>query len=252
VWLKAVPPFFAHEGAVLEWLQDTNSVPTVVARDGHRLLMAELPGVDGYEAGFGEYCRIIDVLIEMQVHLTSSLARLRAVVPDWGSTTLYEQIGRVVAERAPNRNGLRRMLDTWDQRMAELDECGLPEVLFHGDAHPGNARIGVDPPVIFDWGDSGIGHALLDLPVVENWRGADPEESARLRRHWLGAWQNAVPGADAGRAWRLLRPVAMARAAVVYQRFLENIEPSERIYHHLDVDPYLAAADELLLAGRVA
>ena len=106
--------------------------------------------------------------------------------------------------------------------------------------------------MIFDWGDSGIGHPLLDVSVVENWRGEDPGESIRLRQHWLDAWQNAVPGADASRAWRLLRPVAMARAAVVYQRFLENIEPSERIYHHLDVDPYLAAADELLLAGRVA
>src|SRR5262249_31625342 len=158
VWLKAVPPFFAHEGAVLERLQVTNTVPTLLARDGHRLLMAELPGVDGYEAGFGTYCRMIDVLIQIQLHLRSSLAELQAVVPDWGHTTLYEQTGRIVAERAPLRNGLRQLLDSWDQRIAELDECGLPAVLFHGDAHPGNARIGVDPPVIFDWGDSGIGH----------------------------------------------------------------------------------------------
>lgn len=85
------------------------------------------------------------------------------------------------------------------QRMAELNECGLPEVLFHGDVHPGNARIGFDPPVTFDWGDSGIGHPLLDVSVVENWRGADRAEVARLRRHWLGAWQNAVPGAGRNR-----------------------------------------------------
>jgi hypothetical protein len=249
VWLKAVPPFFAHEGAVLELLQVTNTVPTLVARDGHRLLLAELPGVDGFGAGFEAYCGVIDVLIEMQLDLRSSLAQLRAVVPDWGTATLYEQIGRVVAARAPHRNGLRRLFDTWDTRVAELDQCGLPEVLFHGDAHPGNARIGVDPPVIFDWGDSGIGHPLLDVSVVENPRGADPAEAARLRRHWLSAWQNAVPGADTGRAWRLLRPVAVARSAVVYQRFLDNIEPSERVYHHLDVDPYLVAADELLVAS---
>jgi hypothetical protein len=64
---------------------------------------------------------------------------------------------------------------------------------------------------------------------------------------WLAAHPLRMPWAR-----RLLRPVAVARAAVVFQRFLENIEPSERIYHYLDVDPYLAAADELLLAGRVA
>jgi aminoglycoside phosphotransferase (APT) family kinase protein len=102
--------------------------------------------------------------------------------------------------------------------------------------------------VIYDWGDSGIGHPLLDVAVAEDWRGADQAEAARLRRHWLGAWQDAVPGADVGRAWRLLRPVAVARRAVVYQRFLDSIEPSERVYHHLDVDPYLTAADEVLLA----
>jgi hypothetical protein len=249
VWLKAVPPFFAHEGAVLELLQVTNAVPTVLARDGHRLLMDELPGTDGYEAGFDVYCRIIDVLIEMQLRLSSSLPRLRAVVPDWGPDTLYERLERVVIGRIPHRNGLRRLLDTWGQRMAELDDCGLPEVLFHGDAHPGNARIGIDPPVIFDWGDSGIGHPLLDVSVLEQCRGADPAEAARLCQHWLGAWQEVVPGADPDRAWHLLRPVAVARVALVFQRFLENIEPSERVYHHLDVDPYLAAADQLLLAG---
>jgi hypothetical protein len=47
VWLKAVPPFLAHEGAVLELLQVTNTVPPMLAHGGHRLLMAELPGVDG-------------------------------------------------------------------------------------------------------------------------------------------------------------------------------------------------------------
>jgi hypothetical protein len=40
--------------------------------------------------------------------------------------------------------------------------------------------------------------------------------------------------------------VAVARAA---KRFLDNIEPSERVYHCLDVDPFLAAVDGLLLAG---
>ncbi len=43
-----------------------------------------------------------------------------------------------------------------------------------------------------------------------------------------------VPGSDPDRASRLLAPVAAAGHAVIYQRFLESIEPSERRYHQAD------------------
>ena len=41
-------------------------------------------------------------------------------------------------------------------------------------------------------------------------------------------------------------PLAALGAAVVYQGFLDAIEPSERIYHEGDVAPWLE------LAGRLA
>ena len=43
-----------------------------------------------------------------------------------------------------------------------------------------------------------------------------------------------VPGADPRRAAELLAPVAAARQAVLYQGFLDRIEPSEHPYHRAD------------------
>jgi hypothetical protein len=49
VWLKCLPPFCAHEPAVLGLLSDQR-VPRVLASEGHRVLLADLPGEDGYLA----------------------------------------------------------------------------------------------------------------------------------------------------------------------------------------------------------
>ena len=243
VWLKCVPPFFTHEAVVLRLLGPTGLVPRLLAAEGHRMLLADLPGRDGYDADDEERRRIVDVAVELQAGTAGRVAELEGVVPDWRSGPLRSAAADVVARRRPGSAALGRLLDGWDERMAAVGECGLPDVLFHGDVHPGNARIGVDPPILFDWGDSGLGHPLLDLAGV-----ADAAGDAALLRHWLGRWAAAVPGADPARAWALLEPVAALRGAVVFQRFLDGIEPSERVYHHHDVDPFLDRTEALLAA----
>ena len=49
VWLKCVPPFFAHEGAVISRLQD-GPVPQLLAHQAGRVLMPDIPGEDLYGA----------------------------------------------------------------------------------------------------------------------------------------------------------------------------------------------------------
>ena len=127
------------------------------------------------------------------------------------------------------------------ERVRAIDECGLPDALVHGDAHPGNARTGLEPPVWFDWGDSRVGNPLLDLAVLER----APDRRQLLGQHWLAAWARAVPGSEPRRAWKLLRPLAALRDALVYQGFVDNIEPSERVYHMGDVAPALELASAL-------
>jgi Ser/Thr protein kinase RdoA (MazF antagonist) len=65
---------------------------------------------------------------------------------------------------------LTRLLEDYGTTTAEIDDCGLPPVLVHGDAHAGNGRTGTREPVWFDWGDSTLGHLLLDLAVLRRAR----------------------------------------------------------------------------------
>ncbi|WP_202964829.1 hypothetical protein, partial [Inquilinus limosus] len=67
-----------------------------------------------------------------------------------------------------------------------------------------------------------------------------------IRRHWHGLWRAAVPGSDPDRAAALLAPVAAARQAVIYQGFLDRIEPAERVYHRPDPAEWLARTAAIL------
>ena len=125
-----------------------------------------------------------------------------------------------------------------------IDACGLAEGLVHGDFHPGNIRGNPGHLVLLDWGDSGIGHPLLDQPAFQA-RIADTLVDA-VRAYWHEAWRRAVPGSDPVRAATLLAPLAAARQAVVYRRFLDGIEASERAYHRADVPDWLERTAALL------
>lgn len=242
-WLKCVPPFFAHEPAVLRWLSGRPTAPRLLASDQHRMLLDALPGRDGYDATADERKAIVDALVQVQADAATGLDELAGAVPDWRADPLRAMAAAAIERRRPGSAALQQLLAGWDERLAAVAGCGLPDTLFHGDAHAGNARIGCEPVVLFDWGDSGLGHPLLDLAVLDP---ADDPDAAAVEAHWLARWRAAAPGSDPDRAWSLLRPVALLRGAVVMQRFLDHIEPSEQVYHHLDVDPFLTKAEAAL------
>ena len=64
----------------------------------------------------------------------------------------------------------------------------------------------------------------------------------RVREAWLEAWRAERPAAHPERAAALIAPIEELRAALVYQSFLDGIEPSERHYHEADVPACLRHA----------
>lgn len=247
VWMKCVPPFFRHEPAVLGLLADQR-VPRLIASDSHRMLLAELPGEDGYEASLEARRELIDLLIELQISTVDRIGEFEAVgVPDRRWAALLEAAEAVVMRRAPDDKVLRQLLDGAEERIAAIEECGLPYVLVHGDAHSGNARVGpgADPGIWFDWGDCRIGHPILDVAVLLRPRSEHADE---LVAHWLDGWKRSLPGTDPHRAWQLVRPLAALGNAVAYQGFLDGIEVTERPYHEGDVLPHLIEAAQLAQA----
>ncbi len=245
VWLKVVPPFFAHEGPLLERLQG-GRVPTLLAHHEHsegRLLLSEIPGEDLYTPPLQVLLKMVTLLVGLQRQWIDRTNELLALgLPDWRAPWLIAAVRQLVERAGPKLSGADRgtlatFVDGLYDRFASVDGCGLPDTLVHGDFHPGNHRGDATSLVLMDWGDSGVGHPLLDEPAFLD--RVSGEDAPAVREHWHREWRAALPGSEPDRASRLLAPIAAARHAVIYQRFLESIEPSERPYHQADPTDWL-------------
>jgi len=252
-WLKVVPPFFEHEGAMLERLAG-GPVPRLLGRDGARILMPEIPGEDLYDAELSLLSPMVKLLVELQAAWIGRTDELVALgLPDWRSETLTEAIADVIESTASevsvdDRTTLGRFVAGLPERFGALAAFGLPDTLVHGDFHPGNVRGNASELVLLDWGDCGIGHPLLDQsaflaripsPAVEP-----------IRALWEREWLERVPDSHPAEAGRLIGPVAAARQAVIYRKFLDNIEPSEHPYHQRDPADWLRRTAKLVRAER--
>jgi hypothetical protein len=248
-WLKCVPPFFAHEGRMLERLQG-GPVPTLIGHDGFRLLLAEIPGEDQYDAPVPRLLEMVTLLVDIQRDWLNRTDELLALgLPDWRASALAPDLARLVERDGPDltaddRATLDGFLNGLEDRFAQVAACGLPDTLVHGDFHPGNHRGDESSLVLLDWGDCGVGHPLLDEAAFLD--RVPPDTVEDLRRHWHRLWALAVPGSDPDRASQLLRPVAAARQALIYRNFLDGIEPSEHPYHAADPADWLHRTVSLL------
>ena len=248
VWLKCVPPFFAHEGTVISRLQG-GPVPRLLAHRPGMVLMADIPGEDLYDAHVHTLLTLVSLLVSLQAQWCGRDDELLEMgLPDWRSDALQVAVESVVRRTWPHLDGedrraLTELLGQLPRRFASLEECGIPSSLVHGDFAPGNARGGEDSIVLLDWGDCGVGHPLLDMSAFVD---RIPSESvAPVTTHWAERWRQAVPGSEPTRAAQILEPIAAARQAVIYQGFLDNIEPSEHPYHRADPALWLHRAAEL-------
>jgi hypothetical protein len=249
-WLKVVPPFFGHEGRVIAALTGRH-VPTLLGYDeSGRILLAEIPGDDMFEAALPQLLGMVTLLVDIQASWIGRVEALRAMrLPDWRGQSLSVAIADVVRRTGEElsedeRASLSRFVNELPARFAEIEACGLPDTLVHGDCHPGNFRGTARELTLLDWGDSGIGHPLLDQSAfLER---VQPEHVETIKDHWNREWLARIPGCDPVRAEDLLAPVAAARQAVIYQRFLDNIEPSERIYHQGDPADWLSQTAALV------
>jgi thiamine kinase-like enzyme len=212
-------------------------IPDLVAADEQRVLLRNLPGEDCYDASPKQMLHMVDRLVDLQWRWHNRLnALFDAGIPSAQSDVLLKCIPDVVNLRlselsVEHQARLIAFRQTLPERLDRLEACGFPATLVHGDYHPGNWRgAGMDLSIL-DWGDCCVGHPLLDLPALIDRAG---EHAPKLLSHWQQAWQTRLPDADIETAIHLLTPVAYARMAAVYQHFLENIEPAERVFHERD------------------
>src|SRR5262249_16595345 len=178
-----------------------------------------------------QFAEMVTLLVALQRAWNGRIDALLALgLPDGRPPALGAAIADVVARTADDlaaadRATLREFLRDLPARFAAIAACGLPDTLVHGDFHPGNFRGDGRVLTLLDWGDSAVGHPLLDQPAFLTRLPADAV--AHLREHWLRLWRAAIPSSDPARAADLLAPVAAARQAAIYQAFLDPIEPAQ-------------------------
>ena len=252
VWLKVVPHFFAHEAALLALMAGAQ-VPVLLGHDGGRMLLAEIAGEDLHAAELPLLLDMVNRLVELQRAWSDRVEELLALgLPDWRAPALGQAIMDVIERTRDDlpdedRATLAEFVRGLPERFDDVSACGLRDTLVHGDFHPGNFRGDGRSLTLLDWGDSGVGHPLLDQPAF-----LDPIPGAcvdAVRTHWMQLWSTAVSGSDPGRASVLLAPIAAARQAVIYRNFLDNIEPSEQVYHRADPAKWLSRTAALVRAG---
>ncbi len=254
-WLKVVPPFFAHEGDMLRLLQG-GPVPRLLGHAGSRILLADLPGDDRYDAELPELLEMVVRLVGLQVDWIGRTDELlRIGLPDWRGPALARAISAVIDRRGgelatDDRRALEGFVAGLEARFEAVASCAIPDSFVHGDFHPGNVRGHAGSLVLLDWGDCGVGHPLLDMAAfLDRIRPGDVEA---VSDRWLASWRAAVPGSDPDTAARLLAPVAAARQAVIYQAFLDGIELSEHPYHRDDPPEWLGRVAALVRAEAAA
>lgn len=242
-WLKQVPEFFAHEPAVLGLVAGVapGLVPPLLAAGAQgRMLLAHVPGEDGFGAGAGARAEIAAEWHPVQEHFVGRVDDLLAVgMPD--ARLAVEPFARVAADHLDTIEGLRELIDDLPRRLEQIAACRMPDTIVHGDLHPGNARInGGAPPVIMDWGDATVGHPADD--ILRLTQGLPDPEAESLTAAWALRWRTVRPDSDPHLAAELMRPIFHLRRAVIYSDFLARIEPAEHPYHVEDVPEGLAAA----------
>ena len=229
VWLKAVPAFAAAEpAAIAAFAQvDPDLVPAVLARAPGRLLLADIPGADCWEASPQVVADAVHRLATAQARIGPPPDGIPDRRPQTLAAAVHDLLEGPVGSRAKPQGTGRRQEPAVAVEM--LADCGLPDTVVHGDFHPGNWRRDDGRPGHPRLrrrapGQSGARRAARDrLPAGS----ASRRGGRRLDR---GLDRRGPPVAP-GQALRIAEPLAHLAYAVRYQEFLDNIEPSERVYH---------------------
>src|SRR5690349_12471056 len=82
-WLKSVPPFLAHEGAVIGAIGPP-FVPQLLGTEPGRALLEDVPGADRFDAPFDLLLEMVAFLVQLQSSWADRLPELLSLgLPDW-------------------------------------------------------------------------------------------------------------------------------------------------------------------------
>ncbi len=167
VWVKAIPPAFAHEPTVLSLVASTGQTvaPTPLAV-GNGWWMAKQfprerpdPSVD-----------ILTVLAHVQVALAGRSELREASIPK-RSLSEIPSLLRAIANRKDLVTGdsgrtLTASMGHLEDLSAAVDALNIPDTIVHSDFYQENTRWTEKGWMLFDWTDACVAHPFLDLALT--------------------------------------------------------------------------------------
>ncbi|WP_063772001.1 aminoglycoside phosphotransferase family protein [Kitasatospora mediocidica] len=249
-WLKTGPRFALCESVAIGLFASVDApfAPTVLAADPdrRRVLLDHVPGEDCWGPSAGVVATTVPRLARAQAALSLRHPTAPDGLPDRSPRLLIDQVHRLLdgpsaAElTADELSRAHRAAARLPALVADLEACGLPNTVLHGDFHPGNWRSDSRQTTLVDFADSAFGHPAVDGLRPRPFTGA--ERWTQAADAWTTAWSELVPGCDPARALTLAQPLVHFGYAVRYQEFLDGIEPSEQRYHAGDPAAEIRAA----------
>ena len=226
LWLKAVPPLFAHEGAVVEWLGRVapRAVPSVVARTPEWWLSQSFPEPAAPCGG-----DFLVTMARLQLASVGYVDELRAAgCRDRPLEVLPEEVNAAARRddllAGPDRAALAGAVTGLRDVCTSLAALGFPATLVHGDLHPDNVRWTKHGWFLFDWTDACIGHPLVEVALPLLYDGPVP---AGERLAAFGAvWDASVGAAAVERGLLHAHTVGAAHQLVSYRAMVDEIECS--------------------------
>jgi aminoglycoside phosphotransferase (APT) family kinase protein len=247
LWLKAVPPFFAREPAVLTLLGERvpGMVPILVARadepGGGSRFLTEDAGEVPDDVDPADPPRLAALIAELQVATLDLLPQLAAAgCVDRSPARLASELARMADEgvelvllEADERAKLAGLVPQITDRLRALADGPLPTVLVHGDFHAWNVARSpgwsAGEAVVIDWTDAAIGPAGVDLTTLLP-PTADESAHARVTRAYASVWAEhlGLPLAEVEGALAATVVAAHVVQALAYDEILRELEPDAR------------------------
>src|SRR4029077_17009096 len=125
-WLKAVPPFFAHEGAVIGAIGPP-LVPVLLGTDRRRALLGDVPGHDRFDAPLDLILEMVTFLVKLQANWMGRLTELLSLgLPDRRADKLGPALAQLVARcgneiELRERRALDRLISGLADRWTAID-----------------------------------------------------------------------------------------------------------------------------------
>jgi Phosphotransferase enzyme family len=244
LWLKAAPPLFAREPAVLGVLAGrlSSRVPRVLAADpagaGSFFLMEDAGAVPD-EVDDADPPRLAALVADLQIRTLDLLPELAgAGCADRSPARLVAELARLAEDGTElylldpaERAALRGLVPRISDQLLALADGLLPTVLVHGDFHAWNVvrtpGWTVEDAVVIDWTDAAIGPAGVDLATLLP-ASADPAARSRVRSGYAAVWAAhlGVPAQQVEAAVVATGPAAHVVQALAYDEIVRALEPA--------------------------